>query len=105
MGLSPDGYKALCYSLASFLLACMTGYALYFGYRFRNKNTNTEAFITARGQVRQYSSVAGGGAGSTAAQRQGQRRRCSKGGQHSSNGIERLRCCLGPTNGSSGGQS
>lgn len=46
-----QGYLALCYALSITLIVAMALYALWRGYSFRRRITNTESFITARGQV------------------------------------------------------
>jgi hypothetical protein len=46
-----NGFIALCYGLAITLVTLMAGYAFVMGYILRRKISDTEDFITARGQV------------------------------------------------------
>ena len=46
-----QGFLAMCYSFGVVAVVAVAVYALTKGYLLRKKNTNSEAFVTARGQV------------------------------------------------------
>lgn len=46
-----QGFLAVCYALAVVFVVAMAGYAFVMGFIMRRKIADTEAFITARGQV------------------------------------------------------
>jgi hypothetical protein len=52
MGVSPQGFLAMCYSFGVVFAVALASYAFLKGYQLRRKIVNTESFVTARNQVR-----------------------------------------------------